>query len=237
MKVPIRLLVLLITALAGIPARSQEIIKHKTHIYHFAPIIGRNVSQLSLDRTEHITGSHAGVAFIYRHRLKHISASVSALYSSRGAQWDRSIRGQYGEVYYWDYYEQLRYIEVPLKLTYIFFSDSGQAFRPKISVGSSFAYLASAKRTSEFEIPEWLTSSEPMTENVLSSYQPFDVGAVASIGFNWEFMHRRWLTVETGYTMGLLDINRQPSITEEVRNSDIFVLVGLEFPLIKQRFK
>lgn len=237
MKEIIRLLVIIIASLAALPGQAQNLVKHKTHIFHFAPVIGRNISQLSLDSTEHITGAHGGVTFTYRHRMKHISASVSALYSSRGAQWDRSIRGKHGEVYYWDYYEQLRYIELPVKLTYIFFNDSSSTFRPKISLGSSFAYLTSAKRTSEYEIPEWFTSSEPMMVSVRDFYQPFDIGAVGSIGFNWEFMHRRWLLFEAGYTLGLLDINKQPSITRDIKNKDIFIQVGLEFPLIKQKFR
>ena len=237
MKITIRLFAILIASLAGLTAHGQDLLKHKTHIFHLAPVVGRNISSLSLDSTDHISGSLGGLTFTYRHRAKHISASISTIYSSRGAEWNYTVRGQYGETYHWNFYEQLRYIEMPVKISYIFWSDSSQTFRPKISLGSSFAFLASAKRTSEFEIPEWLTSSEPMTENVRSYYKPYDIGAVASIGFNWEFMHRRWLTFETGYTMGLLDINRQESVTQEVKNSDIFILVGLEFPLIKQRFK
>lgn len=230
----------LIAAFCGSAATAQNnssIIQNRTHIFHVAPVVGRNISRLTLDSTNHTQGSLAGLSFTYRHKRKHISASTAVMYSSRGAEWKRVHRGQWAETYHWEFYEQLRYIEMPVKLTYIFFSDSTSKFRPKISAGPSFMFLMSAKRTSEYEIPEWLTSSEPTTVSVKDFYKPFDVGVTASIGFNWEFRQRRWLTLEAGYTHGLLDINKKAEITNSVMNRDFYVLAGLDFPIIRKRFR
>lgn len=240
MKVTVQLLLILIAAVFSLGARAQNnnaLLQHRTQIFHFAPVVGRNISHLTIDSTQSTTGSLAGISFTYRHKRKHFSTSLSAIYSSRGAEWKQVIPGQYGETYNWEYYEQLRYIEMPLKLTWIFFRDSASVFRPKVSIGPSFGVLVNAKRHSEFEIPEWQTSSEPIIENVRKSYKPFDLGAVASIGFNWEVRYRRWVTFEAGYTYGLLDINKNPALTNAVMNRDLFLLVGLEFPIIRQRLK
>jgi hypothetical protein len=240
MKVIIQVLLILIAAITSLSGRAQNnnsLLQHRTHIFHFAPVVGRNISHLTLDSTQSTDGSLAGVAFTYRHKKKHFSTSISAIYSSRGAQWSMVEPGQYGETYEWDFYEQLRYIEMPLKFTWIFFGDSSSVFRPKVSLGPSFGLLVNARRHSEYEIPEWQTSSEPIITDVKDHYKPFDVGVVGSIGFNWEVRQRRWVTLEAGYTYGLLDINKNPAVTEAVMNRDLFILAGVEFPIIRQRLK
>lgn len=240
MKRTVRIFAILIALIGSFGARAQNnssIIQHRTHIFHLAPVMGRDFARLTLDSMDYTQGSVAGVAFTYRHRKKHISVSTSLLYASRGGEYNRVIRGQYGETYHWSHYEQLHYIEMPVKFTYLFFADSSKTFRPKISIGPSFGYLVSAKHVSRYEIPEWFTASEPVMQDVISHYQPFDVGATGSLGFIWEFRQRRWLTFEAGYTYGLTDINKQPTIKQQVMNRDIYAVVGIEFPLIRQRFK
>lgn len=240
MKGTVRILALLISVLSAATLSAQNnspIIQHRTHIWHLAPVIGRTVSTLSMDSVDHIDGFSVGASFIYRHKRKHVSTSISALYSSRGADWDRSHRGQYGETYNFYFYEQLRYLEVPLKFTYLFFSDSTAKFRPKISAGGSFMWLLDAKRTSEFKIAEWFTSSEPETVTVMDQYKPFDLGAFASIGFNYEFRHRRIFCLEAGYTHGMLDISKNLVQEKDVMNRNIFIIGGIELPLIRKRFR
>lgn len=166
------------------------------------PTIGYNHAWVSGDNVKAKPGFNVGL--IYNNSfLEHWGAGLSLLYSAEGAKAEVS-----------DISTNLTYIRLPLRLQY-FFGDFGQAFRPKIYVGPSLAFLVGAK-----------LDQNGNNIDVKDGYEKFDLGLLAGLGFNYRLKDQTWLNFDLGYTHGLLDISTG---SNEPKNRLINANVGVAF--------
>jgi len=106
----------------------------------------------------------------------------------------------------------LDYLRVPIK-GIIFFGDYEDDFRPKVSLGPSLGFLLDQESTHGWKAND------------------FDLGVLASAGFNYRIVPRIWLNTDLNYYQGLLDV-RQHSGTTEL-NGNLGLTVGVAFGLSK----
>lgn len=137
---------------------------------------------------------------------KHIGFAADVLYSIEGA------RVEDGNGYETDL--TLQYVRVPFKLAYFFgvFEDN---LRPKITVGPSLGFLIDADADVE---------GSGKTD-VKSSYNPFDMGVNASVGFNLKLSRNIWLNTDLNYYAGFVKIR------DNQHNSNFGLKVGVAFGL------
>lgn len=147
----------------------------------------------------------AGVILNYS-TSEHIGLAADVLWSVEGG------RVEDNEGYEADL--TLQYIRVPLKFVY-FFGAFENDFRPKITIGPSLGFLLHA----ESDIENLGTST------VTSSYNSFDIGANASIGFNWKLGTNLWLNTDLNYYTAFM------AIRDDLYNSNFGIKVGVAFGL------
>lgn len=147
----------------------------------------------------------AGVIINYS-TSEHIGFAADVLWSMEGA------RIEDGEGIETDL--ALQYVRVPLKFAY-FMGDFEDGFRPKVTIGPSMGFLVDADADNE----------STGTTDVKSTFESFDLGANASIGFNWKMGDNMWLNTDFNYYHGFLEISPNQY------NSNFGLKVGLAFGL------
>lgn len=119
---------------------------------------------------------------------EHIGFAADVLWSREGALVENRYSGVRTDL-------TLNYIRVPLKFVY-FCGNFEDSFRPKITVGPSLGFLLDATDDAE---------NLGITD-VTASYEMFDIGVNASIGFNLKLAERLWLNTDFNYYTGFLPI-------------------------------
>ncbi|MGV3611949.1 MAG: porin family protein [Fluviicola sp.] len=148
----------------------------------------------------------AGVIINYSN-MKHTGFAAEVLWSLEGAKVKNAI------------YETsltMQYIRVPLRFAY-YFGDIDNVFRPKITIGPSMGFLLDA--TSDSNAPGTSRS------DVTTSYNRFDIGGMASVGFNLKLAQNIWLNTDFNYYTGF-----RPIRTNQY-NSNFGMRMGLAFGL------
>ncbi|MES2554505.1 MAG: porin family protein [Bacteroidota bacterium] len=137
---------------------------------------------------------------------EHVGFAADVLYSIEGALVE-DADGMETDV-------TLQYVRVPLKFAY-FFGDFEDNLRPKVTIGPSMGFLIDAESDHE---------TDGITD-VQASYEPFDLGLNASIGFNWKLAKSIWLNTDLNYYTGITEISAGQ------HNSNFGLKVGLAFGL------
>lgn len=147
---------------------------------------------------------NAGISAIYA-PMQHFGVGLGVNYSVEGAKFKYN-----NAVTNTDYTVQteLDYVRVPLKAIY-FFKTYESDFRPKVSIGPTFGVLV----------------GETNSVNARS----IDIGANATIGFNYRLARAIHLNVDANYYQGFLDTYSGNSDND--LNSNIRLQVGLHFGL------
>lgn len=101
---------------------------------------------------------------------------------------------------------QLDYLRIPLKAIY-FFRKYEDDFRPKVSLGPTLGIM--------------------MDNHGNKNFNSFDVGANASIGFNYRLLRAVWFNADVSYFQGFTDIYSHNNETD--LNGNIRLNVGLSF--------
>ncbi len=128
---------------------------------------------------------------------KHFGVGLDALYSSEGASF--KISDDIQSV-------QLNYIRVPVKAIY-FFRDYEKDFRPKIAIGPTIGFL--------------------MNESNNGQASFLDVGANASLGFNYRLARAIWFNADASYYNGFTDIYSGNTLYDF--NGNIRLDLGISF--------
>ena len=149
---------------------------------------------------------NAGIIINYS-TMKHTGLSADILWSMEGG---RVKSGGYETDL------SLQYIRVPLRFAY-YFGDFEDNFRPKITIGPSMGFLLNA--TSDSNAPG--TSRADVT----TSYNRFDIGGIASLGFNLKLAQNIWLNADFNYYTGFR------SIRTNQYNSNFGLRMGVAFGL------
>lgn len=146
----------------------------------------------------------AGVILNYSSR-KHVGFAADVLWSKEGGRVkDEGVQSEIS----------MHYIRVPLKFAY-YFGDFEDNFRPKITVGPSMGFLLKADG--------YVSGLESV--DVTDSYEKFDIGVAASIGFNWKLATNIWLNTDFNYYTAFTEV----SINQH--NSNFGLQLGVAFGL------
>ena len=129
--------------------------------------------------------------------FEHAAFGIDALYSAEGVKFNNA---EYSSV------TQLNYVRIPVKAIY-FFRDYKHDFRPKFAIGPTIGFLANA-------------SDNPGFNNI-------DLGANASLGFNYRLLRAVWLNMDASYYQGFTDVYN--GNTETDLNGNARLNVGLSF--------
>jgi len=183
---------------------SQE--TERTSIFSIGPAVGFGHTGIrNMGGTDQFKEHwEAGVIMNYS-QWEHFGLGADILFSTEGGRAENDNR---------ETDLTMQYIRVPVKFTY-FFRDMDEAFRPKITVGPSMGFLTEAHQHIEGE----------ETTTVTSSFEKFDFGLHAGIGFNYKLGTNLWLNTDIGYYNGLTQVypNRF--------NRNLALKVGLAFGL------
>lgn len=149
----------------------------------------------------------AGVILNYS-TSEHVGFAGDILWSMEGALVEDEDNGMETDL-------TLQYIRVPLKFAY-FFGEFADDFRPKVTIGPSMGILIDAESDPE----------EGDRTDVMSSYQNFDIGLNASVGFNWKLAENLWFNTDFNYYTGFTPIH-----FADQYNTNYGLRVGLAFGL------
>ncbi len=153
----------------------------------FGPILGANFAKVSTDGEadpEFNTGFVAGAQLTHSN-INNWGVGGAILYSREGV--DYQIAGQETAL-------NLTYLRIPIK-GFIFFRDNENTFRPKLFFGPSLGFLMDADfKSGDVEL------------DVKDTYNTFDLGLTAGLGFNARIVEGTWFNFDAGYTHGLLDV-------------------------------
>ena len=138
-------------------------------------------------------------------------AGISAIYSpfehlGFGIEGTYSREGVKFETPEYTSETELNYVRVPVKLIY-FFRDYEKDFRPKVAIGPTIGFLTNKG------------------EN--AGYNKTDIGANASLGFNYRLLRAVWLNLDASYYQGLTDVYK--SNNEKDLNGNVRLNLGLSF--------
>lgn len=189
-------------------AFSQEEPGKPTKIFSIGPSVGfghtgvRNTPSRDLFKPSW----SAGLIINYS-KSEHVGFAADVLYSIEGGLVEKRNDGIETDL-------TLQYLRVPLKFAY-FFGAFEDDFRPKITLGPSMGFLLKADRDVE----------GVGTTNVISSYQSFDIGLNASVGFNWKLGTNVWLNTDLNYYTGFI------AIQADQYNSNFGLKLGVAFGL------
>ena len=189
-------------------AFSQEVPGTPTSTFSIGPAIGfghtgvRNTSGTDVFKPNW----NAGVIINYSN-MKHTGLAAEILWSMEG-----------GRVQSGGYETDLtmHYIRVPLRFAY-YFGDFEDNFRPKITIGPSMGFLVQA--VSDSDIPD------ASRTDVTPSYYKFDIGGIASVGFNLKLATNIWLNTDFNYYTGFRPIRASQY------NSNFGLRMGVAFGL------
>ncbi len=190
-------------------AFSQEM-DEKTKTFSIGPTIGfghagvRNTEGIDLFKPSW----NAGVILNYS-TSENVGFAADILWSMEGSLNERRSDGVQTDL-------SLQYIRVPLKFAY-FFGSFEDSFRPKVTIGPSMGFLIDAKSDTE---------GEGSAVDVRKSYQDFDLGVNATIGFNLKLAENIWLNTDFNYYTGFTAIH-----FADQYNSNYGVRVGVAFGL------
>jgi len=191
-------------------AFSQEMGENnKTKTFSIGPSVGfghagvRNTEGIDLFKPSF----SAGIILNYSTSEK-VGFAADILWSMEGALVENRSNGIETDL-------SLQYIRVPLKFAY-FFGEFEDNFRPKVTIGPSMGFLIDAQSDTE----------GGSTVDVRKSYQDFDLGVNASIGFNLKMAENIWLNTDFNYYTGFTAIH-----FADQYNSNFGVRVGLAFGL------
>ncbi|MGV3630364.1 MAG: porin family protein [Bacteroidota bacterium] len=188
-------------------AFSQEGTGNATKTFSIGPSIGfghtgvRNMPGTDLFKP----GWSAGVIVNYS-TSEHIGFAGDVLFSSEGARAENNL-GEETDL-------TLQYVRVPLKFAY-FFGAFEDDFRPKVTIGPSMGFLLNADRDVE----------GVGRTDVTPSYETFDIGLNASVGFNLKMGEKMWLNTDLNYYTGFMPIYA------DQYNSNLGLKLGLAFGL------
>ncbi len=151
----------------------------------FGPVAGVNFSTISDVRNSEFNTGFAGGAQLTYSDVNNWGLGAAVIYSREGV--DVEAGGAEAST-------NLTYLRVPLK-GYVFFRKNEDAFRPKIFFGPSLGFLMDSDvKVSGAEI------------DLEDSYNKFDFGLTAGLGFNARITQGTWFNLDAGYTYGLLDV-------------------------------
>ena len=189
----------------------------------FGPTAGANLSKVSnLEGTYFLPGFNAGLFLIWAPG-EHIGVGGEARYSQEGV---KTESGDEGSDFYTESTVHMNYIRVPLRLTYFFGSYTAKV-RPKLFIGPTLGFLASAHTESDVTAAGVTTSSDVDSKDDLHG---FDLGVHAGAGINFRISEKGvWLNFDALYTQGLTDVTENDDATN--LNQNISVNIGLAFPM------
>lgn len=130
----------------------------------------------------------------------HWGLGFGAQVSHEGNQWEYNMPG--GLVY--DEVISPVYIRVPVNFIY-FFGDGSKSLRPKIYAG--FSGAVKVDEAYDFSINEQGNGSETV-QTAGKTFDRWDYGPQAGLGFNLKLMKNTWLNVDGSYYYGLRDVTR-----------------------------
>ncbi len=188
-------------------AFSQEAPADKTRVLSLGPSVGFGHTGIrNTAATDMFKPSWSAGLIINYSTSENIGFAADVLWSLEGALLD-SADGQETDI-------TLQYVRVPLKFAY-FFGEFEDDFRPKITIGPSMGFLIDAENDAQSE----------GTTDVSASYEAFDLGLNASIGFNWKLGENMWLNTDLNYYTGFT------AIRTDQYNSNFGLKLGLAFGL------
>ncbi|MBL7911293.1 MAG: PorT family protein [Bacteroidia bacterium] len=127
----------------------------------------------------------------------HCGFGIDALYSTEGVKFNNP---EYTSV------THLNYVRVPLKVIY-FFREYEKDFRPKVAIGPTIGFLTNS-------------SENP-------GFNKTDLGANASLGFNYRLLRAVWLNMDASYYQGFIDAYKGNAVKD--LNGNARLNVGLSF--------
>lgn len=190
-------------------ATSAQAQEEKTKTFSLGPMIGfshTGITNVDGQNSKFKPSYAAGLTATYS-TVPHWAFGLDVFYSMEGAAFSNSDS---------ETKVDLHYLRVPLKVGY-YFGDVEDRFRPKITVGPSFGYLIN----SEVDY-----SNQQGSNRVTGSYEGWDLGVNASLGFNYKLADNIWLNTDLGYYYGFIDVMGNDNF-----NTNYGLKVGLAFGL------
>ncbi len=179
-----------------------------TSIFSIGPSMGfGHTGVRNTDGTDFFKANWTAGVLINYSSMKHTGLAAEILYSVEGGK----VRNAGYETSL-----TMHYIRVPLRFAY-YFGDFENRFRPKITIGPSMGFLVNA--TSDSNVPDATRT------DVTPSYYKFDIGGIASIGFNLKLAENIWLNTDFNYYTGFRPIRASQY------NSNFGLRMGVAFGL------
>lgn len=186
-------------------AQAQE----TTSTFSLGPMIGfghAGITNVSGQNSVFKPSYAAGLTATYS-TVPHWAVGLDVFYSLEGAAFENS---------YSETDVDLHYLRVPLRVGY-YFGDVENRFRPKITVGPSFAYLINS---------DVRYSGSSTGARITNNFESWDLGVNASLGFNYRLMENFWLNTDLGYYYGFID-----AMGNDNYNTNLGLKVGVAFGL------
>lgn len=166
--------------------------------FSIGPKFGLTLSETNATNADIIPGIQYGITSTYSINQSS-GVGVDVLLSQNGYKVNNNVY-------------RLNYIKIPL-LYKFFFNELGDAFRPRIEVGLSPAFL--------------LNASNEET-NISNAYNKTALGVMGGLGFNYRLSNRVWLNADLRADYGLTDITVNNS---NPKNRVIGINLGVAYGL------
>jgi hypothetical protein len=147
--------------------------------------------------------------------------SADLLYAPKGARWDRPfpIVNGLGANTFVEVNTRLDYLNLPVQAFFLF-NKPNAAFIPKIGAGAYGAFLFNSSSTT-------LTGTIGLDD--FRRFNPFDLGLIGSVGFNYQASQMLILFTDFRYEHGLANINRNLERSFYMANRAISLSIGFVF--------
>lgn len=177
----------------------------QSNIISIGPRVGINLADVTnVDESKVLTGIAAGVTTTYS-ISESFGITLDVLYSQEGYK----IEGT-------DIESNLDYIQIPIFFN-VFFSDLGDAFRPKVYAGVS---------------PGILIGAEYNDTDISDSMNGAVISLAGGLGFNYRLAESTWLNIDLRSFLGLNDIRDSNSREgDKVTSRNIQISAGVAFGL------
>ncbi len=183
------------------------------------------------DNSESKISPSGGIFFQYGEK-EHLKYNIELLYSPRGINYTLSTLDSVTKISKrLDYDIQFHYIDVPILVSYNFFSDSAK-FRPRVYAGPTFGIRFDAKREISYNFTQndsILSEGVITDENIANEYSPVDVAVAVGAGATYAITSKIYAVVDIRYIRSISDLSENVTNKNSVINSTISGHVGVAY--------
>lgn len=183
------------------------------------------------DNSEAKIGPTGGIFFQYGQK-EHLKYSLELLYSPKGITYTVTGLDSATNISKTLNYDlQFHYIDIPILVSYNFFSDSAK-FRPRVYAGPSFGVRFNAKREFTYNFTQndsILSEGVVEDNNIANELSPVDVAVTGGVGATYMITSKIFALIDVRYITSLTDLSENVTNKTPIKNSTIAAHVGVAY--------